>query len=186
MNLPAGTCSLTAGKADANKAGMIRAVGLLLSALFLVVATSRSATFKIPEDKPVVTITLPDAWKPEKIAKGVQGQTSDDAIYFAAELTRNEQGMNSIIDEMSKMLREQKVSLDHGSKKENRYQLNGFAADETSYDGSGADGPESVKVTFVSIDKDTVLVLTFWASLKLAKDHDKEVRAIMQSIKAVK
>ena len=94
--------------------------------------------------------------------------------------------MNSIIDEMFKMLREQKVSLDHDSKKESKYQINGLAADETSYDGSGAEGPAAVRVIFVPVNKDAVLVLTYWAALKLAKEHDKEANAIVQSIKAVK
>lgn len=157
----------------------------ILFASMVASSSAFSATFKLPDDKPVVSITIPDSWKPEEIEKGVQGQTADSDVYLSVETTKNEKGMNAIIDDTFNMLKEHKVTLDTENKKENKFDLNGLPADELLFQGKDEDGPTVVSITFVSA-KDTVLVFTYWASPEGDKKHTKELSAIVQSVKAIK
>ena len=161
---------------------------LPFAVLFAALAASSSAfsaTFKLPDDKPVVSITIPDSWKPEEIEKGVQGQTADSDVYLSIEITKSEKGMNAIIDGSFSMLKEHKIDLKKGGRKENKFDLNGLPADELLFQGKDEDGPTVVSITFVPV-KDTVLVFTYWASPEGDKKHTKELSAIVQSVKAIK
>ena len=162
---------------------------LLFTVLFVcaaAVSPARSATFKLPDGKPVVTLAIPDAWKPEEIARGVRGRTADATVYLSAETTKTEKDMNAIIDGSLATLKEHKVSFDNASKKENKFTINGLPADEMLYEGKSEDGgPTTVSVTFVSL-RDGVLVFTYWASTDGEKKHGKEISAIVQSVRALK
>ena len=149
------------------------------------VSSGRGATFKLPEDRPGVSLVVPDAWKPELIDKGVQSQTPDSDVYLSAEITKTVSDWNAIMDETDAMLKEHKVQLDRKSTKESKFDLNGLKADELIYQAKDDRGPALVSITFVNL-KDTVLVVTRWTSPEGAKTHQKELTAIMQSIKAIK
>lgn len=141
--------------------------------------------FRLPEDKPVAAITLPETWKPELIEKGVQGQTADNSVYLCAETTASEKEMATIIDDTFAMLKEHKVDLDHTVKKETKFLINGLPADELLYDGKDQDGPTQVSITFITVGKNA-LVLTYWASADGGKKHQPEIERVLASIRAVR
>ena len=151
----------------------------------LCLQTVAAKEFKLPDAKPVASIVLPDAWKPESIEKGVQGQTADSAVYLSVETTNNENGMDAIIDDTFAMLKEHKAELNRTVKRETKFLINGLPADELLYDGKDQDGPTMVSITFVTIGK-TALVLTYWASAEGNKAHQAEVGKILASIKALR
>lgn len=141
--------------------------------------------FKLPDAAPVASITIPETWKPELIEKGVQGQTADNAVYLSVETTASKKEMSRIIDDTFDMLKEHKVDLNHTVKRENKFLINGLAADELLYDGKDEDGLTMVSITFVNIGK-SALVLTYWASVDGNKKHEPEVEKILSSIKALR
>ncbi len=158
----------------------------IIVAIMATTATSGvGATFKLPEDRPAVSLALPDAWQPELIDKGVQGQTPDGDVYFSAEITKTVSDMNAIMDGTDAMLKEHKVKLDNASRKESKFDLNGLPADQMIYQARDGKGPAIVSITFVSL-KDMVLVVTRWTSPGGEKAHQKELTAVVQSIKALK
>ena len=156
-----------------------------LAVSLLAMSSAFSATFKLPTSTPAATITIPDAWKPEAIDKGVQAQTDDNDVYLSIEATRTEKDMNAIIDGTYAMLKDHKVILDMAHKKEDKFQINGLPADELVMQGQDETGPTMVSITFVTT-KDATLVFTYWASPEGDKKHSKELAAIVQSIKAIK
>ena len=159
---------------------------LSLTVVFALLSTSAAVAkeFKLPEVQPVVSIAIPDAWKPEPIEKGVQGQSADSAVYLSVETTANEKEMAAIIDDTFAMLKEHKAELNRTVKRENKFLINGLPADELLYDGKDQDGPTMVSITFVTVGK-TALVLTYWASTEGTKNHQREVQKILASIKAL-
>ncbi len=157
----------------------------LVLASLLAGSPAFAKTFKLPDDKPVVSLTIPDSWKPEEIDKGVQGQTEDSTVFLSAETTKSKEDMGTIIDETFAMLKEHKVVLDNDSKKENKFDINGLPADELLYSGKDEDGATSVSITFVTVN-DTILVFTYWASPEGEKKHQKEIASLVQSVKAIK
>lgn len=163
----------------------VKVVLILLMMATAAVSCGRAAAFKLPEDRSAISLVIPDAWKPELIDRGVQGQTPDGDMYLSAEITKTVGDMNAIMDGTDAMLKEHKVKLDRTSAKENKYDLNGLKADELAYQAKDEKGPALVSITFVNL-KDMVLVVTRWTSPEGAKAHQKEFIAIMQSIKVIK
>lgn len=140
---------------------------------------------KVPDaDAAIASITFPDSWQTDEIDNGVSGQSSDDAIYMAVVAVSSEKGMDAEIEDTFSMLKEHKVELDQSSKKENKFKIGGFDAEEMLVQGKDEDGPAAVSITFVTM-KDKVVVITYWVSTEdKAKDSD-EVGEIVKSIKAL-
>ncbi len=157
---------------------------VLLSVVFALFSINAvfAKEFKLPDARPVVTITLPDTWKPEYIDKGAQGQTADNAVYLSVETSSDEEQMGAIIDDTFAMLKEHNAEINRTMKRENKFLINGLPADELLYDGKDQDGPTTVSITFVTVGK-TALVLTYWASTEGTKNHHREVEKILASIK---
>lgn len=157
---------------------------------FLLVATLSTVavsakTMKVPsDDAAVASIIFPDSWSPEEIEKGVSAQSPDDAVFMSIVAVDNEKGMNAEIDDTFAMLKEKKVELDQSSKKENKFKIAGYDAEEMLFQGKDEDGPAAVSITFVTV-KDSVVVITYWVSTDKEAKHSEEITKIVQSIKGV-
>ncbi len=142
-------------------------------------------TIKVPSDEfPIASINLPAGWEPEEVNNGVAGTSPDGAVYLACVAVGSEKGMDAEIDDTFAMLKEHKVVLDQSSKKENKFKINGFDAEEMLFQGKDEDGPAAVSITFVTM-KDKVVVLTYWVSTEDETKHLEEVGKIVNSLKPV-
>ncbi len=156
---------------------------LLIATLSTVSASAK--TMKVPdEDAAIASITFPDSWQTEEIDNGVSGQSDDDAIYMAVVAVSSEKGMNAEIEDTFAMLKDHQVELDQSSKKENKFKLGGFDAEEMLFQGKDQDGPTAVSITFVTM-KDKVVVITYWVSTADEAKHSEEVGEIVKSIKGL-
>ena len=159
----------------------------ILSAITLglsLVAPAVAEDFKMPEKKPVVAVTFPDAWKPEETDAGVQGQSPDAAVYMAVESSRSEKGVSEIIDSTFDMFKEHKVDVDKSTKKTNKLTIAGEEAEEMLFTGKDEDGPATISITLFTV-KDTVIVITYWASSDKVEKHNPTIGKIVKSIKAI-
>ena len=157
----------------------------LLGAVTLAVSTVTPAmaeSFKMPEKKPVISVTFPDSWKPEETDAGVQGQTED--VYLAVEATRNEKGIDAIIDSTFEMFKEHKVDVDKSSQKTNKLKIAGQDAEEMLFTGKDEDGPTTISITLFTV-KDTVIVISYWATTSKADKYNAAIGKIVTSIKAL-
>ena len=149
------------------------------------IATADAKTFKLPNDEfAIASIDIPDSWKPSEVDRGVEYQSSDDAVYISIVAVGNEKGMNAELEDTFAMLEEHKVELDKSTKKENKFKLNGVDVDELIFHGKDEDGPTSVSISFIPV-KDKVVVLTYWVTTAKEKKHQDEVAKILTSIKPV-
>ncbi len=138
--------------------------------------------FKLPADKPVAIISIPDSWNPTAIGRGFQTQTADQDVYLSVEATTTEKEMTGIIDETDAMLKTHKVALNKVNVKDNKFKLNGLPAEELLYNGKDEDGPTMVSITFVTVGKAAV-VFTYWASVEGNKKHQEELGKILNSLR---
>ena len=141
--------------------------------------------FKVPSKHPVLSVTFPDSWKPEEIDRGVQGQTADSAVYLSVEATKNEKGVNEIIDGTFDMFKEHKVEVDKASKKTNKMEIAGVPAEESVYTGKDEDGPTVISLTILQID-DTVVILSYWASTDSETKYHAAIAKIVGSMHQLK
>ena len=140
---------------------------------------------KIPnEDFAIATISIPNSWKPDAIDKGYEAQSPDNAIYLSVVAVGSEKGMNAEIEDTFKFLEEHKVKIKESSKKEQKFTINGFEAQELVFDGKDEDGPATISIAFVPVGK-KVLIFTYWASKEDEEKHTKEISKILGSLKAV-
>jgi hypothetical protein len=153
--------------------------------LALALATpSFAKTFKVPEEGSFASITIPDDWKSKEIDSGVESQSADDEVYFAVEAT-DAKGMDKAIEEAVQYLHEQGVTVDEKSMKQSEGKINGMDGIDVTWSGKDKEGNAIISLTILAANKDKVLLITYWASPEGTKKHDKELGAILQSIKPV-
>ena len=154
----------------------------VLSLAIGLVAPASAKDFKVPDTKPVISVTYPDSWKPEEIDAGVQGQTADTAVYLSVEASKSEKGMKEIIDGTFDMFKEHKVDIDKDSKKVNKMEIAGQPAEEMLFTGKDEDGPTVISITIFTV-KDTVIVISYWASTESEAKYHAAIVKIITSIK---
>ena len=160
----------------------------VLSALALaagLVSPVLAETFKVPDKEPVVSVTFPASWKPEETDNGVQGQTEDSAVYLSVEASKSEKGMDEIIDGSFEMFKEHKVEIDKSSKKTNKMEIAGVPAEEMLFTGKDEDGPTVISITSLQV-KDTVVIISYWATADKEKKYSAAIGKIVSSIKQLK
>ena len=140
-------------------------------------------TFKLPNDEfAIASIDIPDSWKPKEVDRGVECQSSDDAVYMSIVAVGSEKGMNAELDETFQMLKERNVVLDDSTKKEQKFKVGSLDATELMFQGKDDDGPTAVSIVFIPI-KDKLIVATYWVETAKEKEHQKEVGTIVNSLK---
>ena len=162
---------------------MIKPILALVAISSLLAAPAFSKTLKLPNDEfPIASITFPDNWEPEEIDNGVAGQSPDTAVYLAAVAVGSEKGMSAEIDDTFAMLKEHDVTIDKASKKESKFDLNGVEVEEMTFKGKDEDGPTTISIAFVPVEK-KVVVITYWVTTAKEKQHQGEVAKILKSLK---
>jgi hypothetical protein len=162
---------------------MIKSILTLVAVSSLLVAPAFAKTQKLPNDEfAIASINIPNDWEPEEITNGVAAESPDKAVYLAVVAVGNEKGMNAEIDDTFEFLKEHKVQLDKSTKKEGKFKVNDFQAEELTFQGKDEDGPTAVTIAFVPI-KDKVLVFTYWVSTEGEEKHQEEVGKILKSLK---
>lgn len=165
---------------------MIKPFLTLVAITALAAVSAEAKTVKIPDaDGPVASITFPDDWDVEEIEGGHGGNSADEHVYLSAVAVENETDMNSQIDDVFKMLSENKVTLDESTKKEQKFKVNGLEAEELHYEGKDADGPTGVSIVFIPL-KNNLVILTYWVTLAEEAKHQVTVGKIVNSLKALK
>ncbi|MEO5719927.1 MAG: DcrB-related protein [Chthoniobacterales bacterium] len=164
---------------------MIKKLLTLTLIATLSTVSAHAETMKVPsDDAAVASITFPDSWEQNEIDNGVSAQSSDSAVFMSIVSIESEKGMDAEIDDTFAMLKEHKVELDQSSKKENKFKIGEYDAEEMLFQGKDQDGPTAVSITFVTV-KDKVLVITYWVSTEDEAEHSDEITAIVKSIKAI-
>jgi hypothetical protein len=143
-----------------------------------------AGTHKLPEEKPLATINIPDAWKTEDIDTGIESTSDDGEVYIAVETT-DADNVKEAMAESIKFLKEKGVTVDDSTFKTEEGKLGDMDVVDLSWDGKDEDGPTKVSVTLVAVTKEKGLLLTYWASPAGEKKHAAELSVIAKSIKKV-
>ncbi|HEX8897448.1 MAG TPA: PsbP-related protein [Chthoniobacterales bacterium] len=155
----------------------------LVAMTLLGVIVADAKTYKLPNDDfAIASIDMPDSWSPKVVENGIWGQSEDTAVYMSVVAVGSEKGMNAEIEDTIEMLKNHDVTLEDSTKKENKFKAGAFDATEILYQGKDEDGPAAVSITFVPI-KDKMVIFTYWVTTAKEKEHQKEVGAIVNSLK---
>ena len=158
-----------------------------LFALSLLGSLSISAfadTFKLPENKPVVSFVLPDSWNPTGTDAGLQAVSVDGEIYLALEYI-DADSVDDLVDENVSFLEKQGVTLEKSPKSEGDSTINDMAISHKSYKGMDKDGPCEVSMSFLTVAAGKGLMITYWGSTDAADKHKESLEKILNSISKI-
>lgn len=164
----------------------------LIKALSAIVLSTVFATaaladvVKVPTRRPVVTINVPDSWKPEETEKGYGIESPDNVATVFFEIARSEKAMKSIIDDnIDWLVKEQEVNVKGNTLKNSDIAVGGIKSSLMSYDADSKEyGPAKVGFIITPLAS-TVLITTFWISVKGFEKQEPVLNQILASVKPV-
>jgi hypothetical protein len=159
-----------------------------LSLLAAIAAPSLAlaATFPIPDENPVATVTVPDKWDSKPYDGGVESTSPDGKIYVAMEMVAAKD-VKSATEEGIEWFAKQGVEIDPGSFKSKDTKINGLAAFDMQFTGKDSDGAANISLTLVGTNAEgKFLMLYFWGSDEGVTANAKDLQAIGGSIQATK
>ncbi len=139
-------------------------------------------TYSLPDDKPFVSIAVPDAWDTDEIDDGIESTSKDGQVYFYVEVT-DADNVKAAMDEGVKYLQSKGVTLDADSAKDQEGKLNGMEVVGVKWDGKDEDGAAKISLTVIVVSEDKGLLLVYWGSPDGAKANQDDLNKIVNSIK---
>ena len=157
-----------------------------LAALLFAPVGAYAKTFPVPDDNPIATVSIPNAWEPHEYDGGVEGTSEDGGVYVAVEEV-NAKDVGEATGDGIEWFAKQGVKIDEKSIKTQDIKINGMAAFDMDMHGVDKDGPTHVSMTLVKTNSDTkFLYVYFWGSDKATQDNAKDLAAIAESLQATK
>ena len=157
----------------------------LYSALFCLLFSPSLATyadtFKLPENKPIVSFVLPDSWKPTETDAGLEAVSVDGEIYLALEFI-DADSVDDVIDANLSYLEQQGVKVEKEPKNKGDSTINEMSISHTSYNGTDQNGPCEVSLSFLTVAPGKGLMITYWGSQDAADKHKESLQRILGSI----
>jgi hypothetical protein len=155
---------------------------LLCSCLLASLSLSAIAdTFKLPENKPIVSFLLPDSWKPTETDAGLEAVSVDGEIYLAVEFV-DADSVSDVIDSNLSYLEKQGVKVEKKPKSQGDSKINEMDISHMSYDGTDKDGACEVSLSFLTVSPGKGLMITYWGSTDAADKHKDSLEKILNSI----
>lgn len=145
-------------------------------------ASADAATLKFPSEAPIASIVIPDSWQPEETETGVQGTSSDSAIYLSVDVA-DSKSIEKVTGDAIDFLSHNGVTIDVTTQKETPVEeINGLQMTTLDWDGKDSDGPVSVGMAFLATSGEKALVVTYWGTKGEEDKHDAELAKILASI----
>ncbi len=166
------------------KSNVSKNILLILSLLSGIVS---AGTIKIPEDKPAVTVEVPDKWKPEKIDNGISIESPDQIATMYFEVTPAKASDDLLKENLEYLNKEQKVTVDTATMKVTEAKIGGLMWHRMSFDGASKEfGPADIGFLLLELANDRVITVTYWINKKDKSNQERAVDEILDSIKPVK
>jgi hypothetical protein len=161
---------------------------LVATLIFSLLVTNlvRAGTIEIPEDKPAVSVDVPDSWKPEDTDKGIACESPDKVATIFFEVTSAKE-MDSLIDEnVDWLTKDQGVQIDKASEQKQDFETTNLKWTRISWSATSKDwGPATVGFVFADAGNGKVLTVTYWITKKDQEKHFPAIEKIFESVKRV-
>jgi hypothetical protein len=161
-----------------------RGVIIALACFPLFTTLAPAATVDVPEDKPAISVDIPDSWKPEATEKGVACESPDKVATIFFEVT-SAKGLEALIDEnVDWLTKDQGVQLDKASEKKQEFEAANLGWKRISWSGTSKEwGPATVGFAFTDAGDGKVLTVTYWVT---KEDQEKQISTIEKIFESVK
>ena len=161
---------------------MKKSFACLLLAVSLTVP-ALADTLKIPEDKPVASITFPDGWKAVLGGEGITASSEDGEVLIDV-ITTNPAILGASIDKAFALLH---VKPEIDTWKDAKSTMNGTKVIKHTLEAKDSKGTVlKLTLTGVEVTKDKGILVIQRGTEEGQKEHEAEVTTIMESIAAIK
>ena len=154
---------------------------LIVTAL---VASASAGTYKLPKDEPIASVTFPEGWKVEAADESVDASSDDEAIYINIEFN-DADSLEGAIEETFGYLKKNKVKFDKATEKKSEGEFNGMKVVNYDWEGEDSEGKCKISLAVLGVTPKKALLMLYWASPEGEKKHEKELNAILSSIKPI-
>lgn len=138
--------------------------------------------FAFPESNPTATVSIPNTWKTEAVEYGFEARSPDNDVYFSVE-TVPAKSMNKMLDANMAWMKRNKIAVT-GKPKENDVNFNGLAGKMQIFPAKDENGETQIILIYAESEQ-RLIYMTLWASEEEQKANDRDINAIMNSIKAI-
>lgn len=157
---------------------------VLFLALAMLASNALAGTIKLPTEEPVVSVTVPDSWKPEDTDQGFYCESPDQAATVIFEVSPADKIKELIDANVDWLVKEQKVVIDKSSEKKSETEAAGIKWSILTWDGKDEEfGPSTISLAFGDVGNGQILMITYWVTKKGEKTHETELDAIFDSVK---
>lgn len=161
----------------------------LLPGVWLAVAllspSVSGGTYKVPDEKPIVSIRIPDNWKTRTTEEYVEAISPDGALQVLV-IPAEVHKINESIGEVMRYLRGKTgVIVNAESVHEESTKINQVAARSVSWDGKDQKGDVKITFTVLSLAKREPLLFASWGAPQAAEMHRFILKKMLESIKKV-
>lgn len=156
--------------------------GVVLALILSFGSPAWAKKFAFPQNNPAATVTIPDSWKTKSIEYGFQAKSPDDDVFFSIESTAAS-NMKKMLDENTAWMKENDIVVT-GKPAEKELNLGGLKGQLVVYPAKDGNGETQVTLFFAESGQ-RLIFMTMWASLDEQKANEKDIDAIIASIKAI-
>ncbi len=138
--------------------------------------------FAFPETNPTATVSIPGTWKTESVEYGFEARSPDNDVYLSIE-TVSAKAMNKMLDANMAWMKRNKIKVT-GKPKENDVNFGGLQGKMQVFPATDENGDTQIVLIYAESEQ-RLIFITLWASEDEQKANDKDINAIMGSIKAI-
>jgi len=154
-----------------------------LSVCVLLATPAFSATHKLPEDEPVMTIEIPDDWQTKEVGESIQATPPGEPVYVLIVPPEGSKIAETIGEAMRYIRNTGGIVVKPDSIKNEPGKLNDMDMRQVSWEGKDKNGDVKIQFTIVSLAQRKSVLVACWGSPKAEQKYEADLKKILQSIK---
>jgi hypothetical protein len=149
----------------------------------LLATSAFSATHKVPEDNPIVTIEIPDEWQTKEVGESIQATAPGDPVHILVVPPEGSKIAETMGEAMRYIRGTGGIVVRADSIKNELGKLNDMDVRHVSWDAKDKNGDVKIRFTIVSLAQRKSVLVACWGSPAAEQKHEADLKKILQSIK---
>ena len=155
----------------------------VISICVLLATPAFSATHKLPNDEPYVTIEFPDEWQTKEIGESIMATAPGEPIHVLIVPPERNKVAEAMGEAMRYIRNTGGIVVKAESLKKEPGKLNDMEVQQFSWEGKDKNGDVKIQFTIVSLAQRKSVLVACWGPPKAEQKHEAELKKILQSIK---
>ena len=158
---------------------------LVIPACVLLVAPAFSATHKVPEEEPIITVDIPDQWQTRELGESILATAPGDAVHLLIVPPEGTKIAETMGEAMRFIRNSGSIVVKAGGIKKEREKINGLETREISWDAKDNKGNVKIRFAILSLAERKMLLVACWGSPAAEQKYEAALKRILQSVKKV-